>query len=128
MFAKFRRLAVYALPHWRLLAAILLLTGGSVALGVLQPWPLKVLVDNALGSLPLPPALAALSQVGTGGLILLVAGAYLALFAISSGLDAVLSYAWTRAGQHGLRPRRSSSDDSSECRCCRISSGRSATR
>ncbi len=52
------RLARYALPQARGLAAILALTLVGVGLGLLAPWPLKLIVDNVLREQPLPPQLA----------------------------------------------------------------------
>jgi ABC-type multidrug transport system fused ATPase/permease subunit len=44
----------YFLPHWKLgvCSAALILLGGLV--GLLSPWPMKILIDNALGKVPLP--------------------------------------------------------------------------
>jgi ATP-binding cassette subfamily B protein/subfamily B ATP-binding cassette protein MsbA len=65
-------------------------------LGALAPWPMKVLVDHALGQetislkwLPADPY----------WLIWIAAAASLALFLISSVLDAIMSWAWSVAGQ-----------------------------
>ncbi len=47
-----------------MLAGLLLL---QVALGALQPWPLKLVIDNALGGIPLPPPLDGWIAGMTGG-------------------------------------------------------------
>src|SRR5438132_10708654 len=55
---KFQRVLVYALAHCRTVIAILALSLACSALAVLQPWPLKLLVDFGIGGAPLPDALA----------------------------------------------------------------------
>jgi ATP-binding cassette, subfamily B, bacterial len=51
----------YARPQWRGISTILALTGVSIALGLLGPWPMKLLIDNVFGVYhrrqPLPPPL-----------------------------------------------------------------------
>ena len=41
-------------PHWRLLSLALLAVLGETVADLLDPWPLKVIVDNLLQSKPLP--------------------------------------------------------------------------
>jgi ATP-binding cassette, subfamily B, bacterial len=55
-----RALAVlpYVTKEWRGLVLILAATLLSAAMAVAQPWPLKIIVDNALGGEPLSGALA----------------------------------------------------------------------
>ncbi len=43
------RLLRYVLPHWRELRVILITMALAVGVDVLQPWPMKILVDNVLG-------------------------------------------------------------------------------
>ena len=50
-----RRTFRYLRPYRRLVAASAVLLLTSSALGLLAPWPLKILVDSVLGSQPLPP-------------------------------------------------------------------------
>ncbi|HET6879208.1 MAG TPA: hypothetical protein VFI31_03595, partial [Pirellulales bacterium] len=52
------RIFSYLRPYWRLATAsvALIVLGGVV--GLLVPWPLAVLIDNVLGSEPLPEWLA----------------------------------------------------------------------
>jgi hypothetical protein len=56
-----------------LLLGILLLL--EIALGALQPWPLKVVIDNVLQGKPFPPAIQPWvdSVIGGRSLVLLVA-------------------------------------------------------
>jgi ATP-binding cassette subfamily B protein/subfamily B ATP-binding cassette protein MsbA len=44
----------YLRPYRLWVVALLTLSGTEVLLGVLKPWPLKLLVDNVLGGRPLP--------------------------------------------------------------------------
>jgi ATP-binding cassette subfamily B protein/subfamily B ATP-binding cassette protein MsbA len=101
---RYRRLLPYALRQWPTLAAILILSFASSAVAALQPWPMKLLVDHALGTEPVPGALAAL--LGPLALsptpVVLVgvaAAASLALFALDSLVDVGVSWGWTAAGQ-----------------------------
>src|SRR5688500_681068 len=97
-FGKYRRLSVYAGRQWPSLVAIVLLVTGASALTAMQPWPLKLLADHALSGSPLPGVLRQyLSGASAAGLVLLAAGASLALFIMSSALEAGLRWVWTRA-------------------------------
>ena len=51
------RLARFAVPQWRGLLVILVLTLSSVSFNLLTPWPLKLIVDNVLRNQPLPASL-----------------------------------------------------------------------
>ena len=102
-FGKYRRLARYPAQQWRLLLLILSMTVASSLITVPQPWPLKILVDFALGGAPLPSWLAGpLSTAGVvsaPALVIVAAVASLALFALNSLLDVGLSWSWSVAGQ-----------------------------
>ena len=50
----YRRLLPYAKPHLHRLALLLLVSFLMVGLGLAQPWPMKVLVDNVIGGRPFP--------------------------------------------------------------------------
>ena len=55
--ARYRTLLRYAMPYrtgWALLAVVTLL---NIPFSLLQPWPMKILVDNVLGKTPMPAAL-----------------------------------------------------------------------
>lgn len=101
---RYRPLLKYIGRQWPSLLLILVLTGGSSAAAALQPWPLKLLVDYALGSEPVPGfvrhGLEAIS-VGITPVVLIVvaASSSLGLFVIQSGLDVILSWSWTASGQ-----------------------------
>jgi ABC-type multidrug transport system fused ATPase/permease subunit len=89
---RYRRLSGYAL---RQRPGLLLILGLSLAMSAgtaLQPWPMKLLVDHALGHAALPTrlrtVLGALSLSPTPEvLVVTVALATLALFALDSALD-----------------------------------------
>jgi subfamily B ATP-binding cassette protein MsbA len=45
-------------PHWKALSLALMAVIGETVTDLLDPWPLKIIVDNLLRSKPLPPWLA----------------------------------------------------------------------
>src|ERR1700688_4977543 len=47
-------------PHWKALSVALLAVIGETITDLLEPWPLKIIVDNLLQSKPLPPWLTAI--------------------------------------------------------------------
>jgi ATP-binding cassette subfamily B protein/subfamily B ATP-binding cassette protein MsbA len=55
---RYTRLLPYVRRQWRALAVILSLTLVAAAVTALMPWPLKILVDYALGDTPLPLTVA----------------------------------------------------------------------
>ncbi|HEX8218480.1 MAG TPA: ABC transporter ATP-binding protein, partial [Chloroflexia bacterium] len=76
----------------------------STAFSLLQPWPMKVLVDNVLGgSAPsgaLKGVLDLLPGAGTpGGLLAWVVLAGLVVFAANSAFEVALTFAWIKVGQ-----------------------------
>jgi ATP-binding cassette subfamily B protein/subfamily B ATP-binding cassette protein MsbA len=71
---------------------------------VFQPWPMKLLVDSALGNQPAPPPVNALFAFfaispDAVGLIIFAAVASLGLYGLNSALDVGLTWAWSAAGQ-----------------------------
>jgi ATP-binding cassette subfamily B protein/subfamily B ATP-binding cassette protein MsbA len=58
----------YAAGRWLALAAVVATMLAKIGLDVLKPWPMKVLVDHALGDRPLPPALATVAAALPGEL------------------------------------------------------------
>jgi ATP-binding cassette, subfamily B, bacterial len=75
------------------LLALIVMSGLFSATTVLQPWPLKLLVDSALGDAGTVAGLSA------GAMIWLAAGATLGLFLINVLLDVVVSWTWMATGQ-----------------------------
>lgn len=51
--SQFFRLLSYALPYKRQVAIQFLCMAATVAMGLLKPWPLKILIDNVAGQQPL---------------------------------------------------------------------------
>jgi ABC-type multidrug transport system fused ATPase/permease subunit len=95
------RVLHYLKPYWQLavaVGALIVLTG---AVDLLTPWPLKILVDNVLGKLPLPEWLQAIVGAGIEQRRLLIfavlAGLVVAL--IHNGLSVVNSYFQTKLDQ-----------------------------
>jgi ATP-binding cassette subfamily B protein/subfamily B ATP-binding cassette protein MsbA len=67
-------------------------------LAVVQPWPLKLLVDTVFGS-QTPPAWLGLAGNNPGALIVVAAiGCYLA-YGLTSLVEVAMTYGWMRAGQ-----------------------------
>jgi ATP-binding cassette subfamily B protein len=75
------------------LLALIAMSGLFSVTTVLQPWPMKLLVDHALGG---AGAIAGMSATAT---IWFAAGATLGLFLINVLLDVVVSWTWMAAGQ-----------------------------
>ena len=94
------RLIRYARPYrkgWALIVGVTLLSAGF---GVLQPWPMKVLVDHVLGQMPASGVVALLPWSQSGeGLLVWVVLAGLAIFFINSAADTTLTFAWTSVGR-----------------------------
>lgn len=94
----------YARPYWRGWVLIVLVTLLSTAFSLAQPWPMKVLVDNVLGDKPVTGSIKtvvdALPAAGSSrGLLAWVVVAGLAVFAVNSLVNVVLTFAWIRVGQ-----------------------------
>jgi ATP-binding cassette subfamily B protein/subfamily B ATP-binding cassette protein MsbA len=104
MLRSYRKLLPFVRPHgWRLFGIGILSLLLAVAAS-LQPWPLKILVDHALGDTPAPPALQVAAE-STGidgvaqGLTAVAVAVGLLLFGFRTLLDAALRWLWCRAGQ-----------------------------
>jgi ATP-binding cassette, subfamily B, bacterial len=100
----YRRLLKYAAPYGRGWAAIVAATLFSTALSLVQPWPIKVLVDHVLGHVPPSGALAQVLAVWpwagtTRGLLASVVIAAVAIFMLNSAAEVILSWQWTRVGR-----------------------------
>jgi len=101
---KYARLMPYIKRQWSALALILLLTLITAAVTALMPWPLKILVDYALGDTVLPrylnDFLGRLSLIPTPLLLISLASlASLALFALNSILGLFTTWYWSATGQ-----------------------------
>jgi ATP-binding cassette, subfamily B, bacterial len=101
---KYGRMLRYAWRQWPILLCVLAATAVASLLTALQPWPLKILVDYALGDAATPAPLRAVLEALVLGsspvvLVAVAAGASLALFVLSSAVSAGLDWAWAVAGQ-----------------------------
>ncbi len=97
----FSRVLHYLRPYWALalgVVALIVLTG---AVDLLAPWPLKVLIDNVLGDVPLPEWLEAIVGVGIEQrqLLLFAVGAGLAVALIHNAISVLNSYFQTKLEQ-----------------------------
>jgi ABC-type multidrug transport system fused ATPase/permease subunit len=98
------RVGRYIVREWPIFTLILGLTAAASGLAALQPWPLKLLVDCALGGAH-PPAVVsqALRTVALEGsspvLVAAAAVAGLLVFALNGAVDVALTWAWARGGQ-----------------------------
>ena len=54
-------------PHRSRVLLLIALMASQIALGALQPWPLKIVIDNVLDNHPLPPLIAGPFLAITGG-------------------------------------------------------------
>src|SRR5215216_939347 len=92
----------YLRPHWPMavLSVVILIVDALVDL--LTPWPLKIVVDNALGSELLPPVLAvplgALANDRGAILVFAVVGGFV-VTVVNNGLTVLNSYIQTRIEQ-----------------------------
>jgi hypothetical protein len=103
---KYTRLITYPLRQWPALVGIVMLTLANSVIAILQPWPLKLVVDYALGGRRLPgfieSVLSGIPVPATTTLIVLSAAASLGLFAINSALETGLTWGWSACGQRAV--------------------------
>jgi ATP-binding cassette, subfamily B, bacterial len=92
----FWRVLHYLRPYWKLACGSVLITIASVAASLLTPWPLKILVDNVLGSQPLPPILARAGGSDRAVLLALVVGGGLVVTLLVNLLDVLENYVNTK--------------------------------
>ncbi len=101
---RYRRLLPYAYRQWRGLLWIVVLTFlGSMA-AALQPWPIKLLTDYALGTEPVPPAVRAFLdligiQPGRAAFIIGAAALCAGIFLANQLLNLGLTWSWASVGQ-----------------------------
>src|SRR5438067_1183244 len=104
MLKESRSLWRYAAEQWSTLTTVVVLSVGAALVSVVQPWPLKLLVDNAIGDSSPPTwlqtALQTFSLRSDGRTLILTAAiASLGVFAISTAFEIGISWSWTLAGQ-----------------------------
>jgi ATP-binding cassette, subfamily B, bacterial len=100
----YRRLLRYGRPYRTGWALIIIVTLLSAGFSVLQPWPMKVLVDYVLGSAPMPESLSRIREWLPGaasgnGLLVWVVLSALIVFAVNSTVDILLTVTWIKVGQ-----------------------------
>ncbi|MEX2220008.1 MAG: ABC transporter ATP-binding protein [Phycisphaerales bacterium] len=100
--ARWRRLLQLGRPRWRGYVLIWALTLVSSGVALLQPWPVKVLVDHILGSQPPPAWAAGAVAAGPGAAVALVAAATLLLFVLDALVDVALTLSWVRVAQRSV--------------------------
>ena len=97
------RITALVRPHWKTLSLAIIAVVGETLADVLQPWPIKVVVDNVLQSKKLPAALGAIVDglfAGNKYATLNFAVAALALIAIVGAVSGYLQkYLTTRVSQ-----------------------------
>ena len=98
----FLRVFPYLRPFWRAAVATVVMTVVIAGLGLLAPWPLKILFDSVLGSHPLPsfiePVLGPFVDDRVTLLLVVVLGG-LGLTILANGLKVLSSYVETRLEQ-----------------------------
>ena len=96
------RIMTYLRPYWRLAVSSGIVTGVSVLISLLAPWPLMILVDSVLGDQPLPSPLAgALGdwETSRSSLLLFAVLAGLGMTFLSSALHVVADFVNTKLEQ-----------------------------
>ncbi len=97
---RYRLLLGYARRDRRGWALIVTVTLLSTVFGLVQPLPLKVVVDNVVGDNPAGALLDRLPGAGADeGLLAWMVLAGLLVFALSSTFDVVLTFLWIKIGQ-----------------------------
>lgn len=100
-FTLYRQLLRQAQPYWLHIGAIFLLSLLSIPLALLSPLPLKIAVDNVIGSQPLPNFFGALLPATATGtdiaLLVITAGLVVAIALLSQlqGLGSLLLSSYT---------------------------------
>jgi len=101
---KCARLYPYVLRQWPCLLWIITLSVSTSLVAALQPWPMKILVDYALGGNSLPEGIASALETlsltpSPAVLIFTAALGSLGLFALNSMLQVGLTWTWCLTGQ-----------------------------
>jgi len=99
LFRYLPRVLKYLRPYWTYAVLSVIVSTAHTVVGLLGPWPMKIMVDTVLGNEPLPSVVAsALGSVVQGPiqLILMVVAAQLLLALASNGLSVIGNYAAVR--------------------------------
>jgi ATP-binding cassette, subfamily B, bacterial len=106
---KLLRIVDLLRPHWKAMTMALVGVGGAAAADLLEPWPIKIVLDYALQSRPMPGwMIGMVSGIGGGTLAILnFAVAAVAGIAVGGALSSYLqNYLTANVGQrimHDLR-------------------------
>jgi ATP-binding cassette subfamily B protein/subfamily B ATP-binding cassette protein MsbA len=99
-FRRQGRLLRYAKPHWRGLLVLIGTMLANIALDLLRPWPIKLVVDNVLGSQATPGVLTVLPGVqDKHGLLLWVAIGTVLIFLLGTLTNVIYTYCSLLLGQ-----------------------------
>jgi ABC-type multidrug transport system fused ATPase/permease subunit len=101
------RVLAYLRPYSMLAALSVLVTLLSVGIGLLLPWPLKIVIDNVLGTQPLPPSLAWLRGMDGPTMLAAAVGGGLGLTLLANALSVATTHLKTRLEQHIILDFRS---------------------
>jgi ATP-binding cassette subfamily B protein len=96
------RVLRYLRPHWRAAVVSVVVAVAVSLLALLEPWPLKVLFDSVLGSVPAPAVVARVMEPlkhDKATLLLVVVVAGFALTLVGNALKVLNSYYETRVSQ-----------------------------
>ena len=101
---RYVRMLRYSLRQWRTLVVILALTAATSLIATLQPWPMKILVDYALGDTDVPGQVGLFLgnwnlTVTPFALVVTAALASLGLYILNTVIEVGLSWFWSIAGQ-----------------------------
>ncbi len=91
------RIFPYMRPYWGLAITTFVATGLLTGVGLLEPWPMKILIDSALGDHPPTGFLARFTGDGSRlGILLFAVAGQLFLTILANGLGVVSAYAHTK--------------------------------
>lgn len=98
------RLLRYVLPHWRELKMILITMALAIGVDVLQPWPMKILVDDILGDQHSPQWLKRMAGAlpgppGESGLLIWVCVATVLIYILHTVVSMANTYATVGLGR-----------------------------
>jgi ATP-binding cassette, subfamily B, bacterial len=101
---RYRRLLKYSVSYWKGWILILIVTLLSSATSLLQPWPLKILVDYVFDQKPVPAGIKVVLDwipwTATGrGLLFWAAASGLFIFAVNTAFSMFLTFSWIRVGR-----------------------------
>ncbi len=99
-----RRLARYVLPRWREFLVVVVTIVLTSGIGVLAPFPMKVIIDNVLGDKAAPEWLLTVADAlpgpgGRDGLLVLAVAATVAIFILTTFVKMASTLASTQLGQ-----------------------------